>query len=112
MLAKTVRGQETIRLLELNRIPLQEERARWLILIDSLLLLCCILDTLPQARQLLIWTMQPDAPFAAMTRRYLSQKIPRLAHPELPHPFVELHDPVEQIIDLVEQHQEQLDQMV
>ncbi len=113
ILARTLRGQETINLLGLNRVLLQEERARWLILIDSLLLLlCCVPDTALQARQLLIWTMQPDAPFAAMTRAYLSQKTPRLVHPESPHSFVELHNPVQQVVELVERYQERLGEMM
>ncbi|MBN1935937.1 MAG: hypothetical protein JW934_14800 [Anaerolineae bacterium] len=112
ILYKTWRGQETISLLELNRISLQEERTRWLIWIDSLLLLCCMPSACPQARQLLIWAMQPDAPFTAMTRAYLSQKVPRLAYPESPHPFVELYDPIKDIIELVEHYQEQLTQMI
>ncbi len=48
--------------------------------------------------------MQPDAPYAAMTRAYLRQKSPRLATPDTPHPFVDLRQPLERIADLVEQY--------
>lgn len=105
---KTYRGEKTIKLIGLDRSPLEEERARWLMSINTLLLLALIPDTYDEARELLIWAMQADAPYAAMSRCYLNEKVPRLANPEIPHPFVKSSNQIERIATLVEQYTEQL----
>jgi uncharacterized protein (TIGR02646 family) len=113
VLAKTRRGEETVKLVGLDRSPLEDERALWLIKIDLLLLLlCCAPEASAEARQLLIWAMQADAPYSAMTRCYLRQKTPRLASPETPHAPVALHDPQERISNLVEQFVDQLQGLI
>jgi uncharacterized protein (TIGR02646 family) len=109
VLAKTRRGEETIKLVGLDRSPLEDERAQWLMKINELLLLvCCVPEASAEARELLIWAMQADAPYSAMTRCYLRQKTPRLADPEISHAHVVLHDPQERIAGLVEQYANQL----
>ncbi len=105
---KTHRGKETIGLVGLDRSPLEDERTQWLMVINFLLLLFCVPKTSAEARSLLIWAMQADAPYAAMTRCYLRRKTPRLANPELPHPLITLHDPQERIADFVQEHADQL----
>jgi len=113
VLGKTRRGEETIQLVGLNRSPLEEDRAQWLIMtINTLLLLFRVPETSAEARQLLIWAMQPDAPYAAMTRCYLRRVVPRLANPETPHAPVTLRDPQARIADIVEQHADQLWELV
>ena len=113
VLGRTRRGEETIKLVGLARSPLEDERALWLMKIDLLLLLlCCALEASAEARELLIWAMQADAPYAAMTRCYLRQKTPRLADPETPHAPVTPHDPQERIVGLVEQYTDQLQELV
>jgi hypothetical protein len=101
-LAKTQRGAETIKLVGLNRSPLEDERSQWLVRINALLLLCLMPQFQTQARSLLIWSMQDDAPYAAMTRCYLADKAPRLANPQQPHLRIELENPVDRIQCLVE----------
>lgn len=104
-LPKTERGKKTINLIGLNRSPLEDERSRWLIYINTLLLIC---SHLPQQRQetreLLIWSMQDDAPYAAMTRCYLRDKAPRLANPEQPHPHVDPRAPIARMEQLLEEN--------
>jgi uncharacterized protein (TIGR02646 family) len=112
VLGRTRRGEETIKLVGLDRSPLEDERALWLMNIASLLLLCCVPEASAEARELLIWAMQADAPYVAMTRCYLRQKTPRLADPQIPHAPVTLHDPREQIVALVEQHVDELQELV
>jgi len=112
VLGRTRRGEETIKLVGLARSPLEDERALWLMKIDLLLLLCCAPEASAEARELLIWAMQADAPYAAMTRCYLRQKTPRLADPETPHAPVTPHDPQERIVGLVEQYTDQLQELV
>lgn len=108
---KTERGQSTIKLIGLDRVPLLDDRAFWLNTINSLLLLLLIPEASHAAREFLIWAMQADAPYAAMTRAYLHSKVPRLAQPALPHPFVQLEHPLQAIARLVEQYAEQLQQL-
>ena len=112
ILGRTQRGEETIKLVGLDRSPLEDERALWLMNIASLLLLCCVPEASAEARELLIWAIQADAPYAAMTRCYLRQKTPRLADPQIPHAPVTLHDPQERIVALVEQHVGELYELV
>jgi uncharacterized protein (TIGR02646 family) len=103
-LAKTQRGAETIRLVGLNRSPLEDERSQWLVSVNALLLLCLVPQFKTQARDLLIWSMQDDAPYAAMTRCYLAQKTPRLANPQQLHLRIELEDPIGRIQQLIEEN--------
>lgn len=114
ILDKTPRGAETIKLIGLDRTPLVEERARWLMTIEFLLLLmiCHLPEIKQEVRQLLIWSMQPDAPYTAMTYSYLRNKAPGLANPKVPHPFVEPHNQLERIANLVEQYSDQLSELV
>ncbi len=78
---KTERGKQTIELVGLKRLDLEEERARWLDQICQLLLLATIPTFHREARTLLIWAMQPEAPYSAMTQAYLLEVAPRLANP-------------------------------
>ncbi len=107
-LGKTERGSETIRLVGLNRSPLEDERSRWLMSVNVLLLLCLSPEMKAEARSLLVWSMQSDAPYSAMTYSYLGQKAPRLANPDRPHPRVELHDPLSRIDQLLTEHSHSL----
>jgi hypothetical protein len=86
----TVCGQETIHLIGLDRYPLRNERGQWLSQIDALLLLAVLATdsaTKQEAREHLVWAMQIDAPYSAMTKAYLSIKCPKLARPAVPHPL-------------------------
>jgi uncharacterized protein (TIGR02646 family) len=113
VLSKTHRGEETIKLVGLDRSPLEDERALWLMNINLLLLLlCCAPEASAEARELLIWAMQADAPYAAMTRCYLRQRTPRLVDSETPHAPAVLHDPQQRIVGLIEQHADQLQELV
>ena len=113
VVGKTRRGEETIRLVGLDRSPLEDNRALWLMRINLLLLLlCCAPEVFEEARELLIWAIQPDAPYAAMTRCYLRQKVPLLANPETPHQTISLSDPVHRIEVLVRQYADRLAVMV
>lgn len=99
----TDRGRETIRLVRLDRSPLEDERARWLLQIDALLLLVIGSDEVAarEAREILIWSMQAEAPYAAMTRVYLESRVPRLAKPPEPHPRIEMDAPRRRIEHLL-----------
>ncbi len=102
---KTRRGEETIQLIGLDRSPLEEERSRWLNHINGLLLLCVSSENAEirrEARELLIWSMQDDAPYAAMTRCYLRARAPRLANPTQAHLLVKFDDPINHIRLLVD----------
>lgn len=102
---KTERGAETIQLIGLDRTPLEEERSRWLTYINTLLLHCVSSEPeiKKEARELLVWAMQDDAPYANMTRCYLRQKTPRLAAPSAPHPHVSFSNPMQHIQQLVDE---------
>lgn len=106
-LSKTQRGKKTIKLIGLERSPLKEERAKWLLQINSLLLLC-LTPARSTARQLLIWAMQPDAPYSAMTYCYLSEKTPKLANPKVPHSIMNFDDPFKRIAQLIENNKKYL----
>jgi uncharacterized protein (TIGR02646 family) len=83
----TKRGKKTVELIELNRQSLRNERAAWLNLVNSLLLLWVESEdekVRQECREHLIWTMQDDAPFAGMTRAYLGQKCAKFANPVVP----------------------------
>lgn len=103
-LPKTERGKKTIGLIGLNRSPLEAERSWWLVQINHLLLIWTHLPQQRQeARELLIWSMQDDAPYAAMTRCYLRDEAPRLANPEQPHPRINPKDPIARMNLFVEE---------
>jgi uncharacterized protein (TIGR02646 family) len=109
---RTPRGAKTVKLVGLDRTPLVEERARWLMTIRFLLLLIHrVPEVRKEVRELLIWSMQPDAPYTAMTRAYLRKKVPRLAKPDVPHPFIEPHNQLERIANLIEQYDDQLQEI-
>ncbi|MBI4659071.1 MAG: hypothetical protein HY735_09525 [Verrucomicrobia bacterium] len=111
----TERGRETVRLLGLDRPPLARERASWLVRVGSLLLLAaCAKEKRVQseARQLLIWCLQDDAPFAAMTRAWLSHEAPRLANPAQPHPRVSEADGLNRVARLVAEHRAETQQLI
>lgn len=110
-LAKTPRGEKTIRLVGLNRSPLEDERSQWLIRLNALLLLCLHTEFREQARKLLIWSMQANAPYSAMARCYLSRKAPRLAEPDRPHPWVDVADPLKEIDRLIVEHSSRLKEL-
>ncbi len=113
VLPQTRRGEETIKMIGLNRSPLEDDRALWLMRIDELLLLACsVSEVSAEARELLIWAMQADAPYSAMTRSYLREITPKLAKPDKPHPPIILDDPQERVADLVKQNTDQLRQLV
>ncbi|OQY46245.1 MAG: hypothetical protein B6242_08265 [Anaerolineaceae bacterium 4572_78] len=104
ILAITKRGKETINIIDLNRTMLKEERSRWLMNIKSLLILICRESELKQEiRKYLIWAMQPDAPYSAMTKAYLLEKTPKLAKPTTPHSHAELDKPLDKIDALLEE---------
>jgi uncharacterized protein (TIGR02646 family) len=109
VLHKTCRGKKTIQLIGLDRSSLEADRAKWLLQIDTLLLLL-LRDqaTRTMARELLIWAMQPYAPYSAMTYHYLSEKTPKLANPKKPHPHIKVDDPFKRIVELVESNKESL----
>ena len=101
------RGDVTIRLIGLGRRDLEVERALWLMQIDLLLLLSVASDDAAvrlESRNYLIWAMQDDAPYTAMTRLYLAEMCPQLAKPPMPHPHVIGEDIRRQIATLVEKN--------
>ena len=65
-----------------------------------------------EARQLLIWCLQEDAPFCAMTRAYLAREAPKLANPVRPHPRVSEADGLNRIAQLVAEYREETRQLV
>jgi uncharacterized protein (TIGR02646 family) len=86
------RGDVTIRLVCLYRHDLERERGSWLLKIDAFLLLSLQSqdeEVRHGSRDYLIWAMQDDAPYAAMTRQHLSEVCPQLANPAVPHPLVD-----------------------
>jgi uncharacterized protein (TIGR02646 family) len=105
------RGRETVRLLGLDRSPLARERASWLVKVEALLLLAACISqkrVRSEARDLLIWCLQQDAPFCAMTRAFLSRQAPKLANPPRPHPRIAEEDGLNRIARLVAQHREEI----
>lgn len=101
----TPRGRETVRLLGLARGPLEDERARWLLFVDTLLLLAVTPLSLREARDLLVWCAQVEAPWSACARARLAQCAPKL----LVAPRVTIDgDPVERIRRLVDTHRDAL----
>ncbi len=113
ILSRTNRGEKTVQEIGLNRESLTANRARWLMTVDLLLLLaCCVSEAHTGARKLLIWAMQPEAPYTAMTRAYLQRNAPKLAASNTTYPFVEEHRQLERIAELVAQYHEQLQQLI
>lgn len=105
------RGRETVRILGLDRPPLCRERASWLVKLEALLLLAaCTTQKRVQseARRLLIWCLQEDAPFCAMTRAFLSYQAPKLAYPRQPHTYIAEEDGLNRIAQLVAEHREDI----
>ncbi len=109
--ATTERGGETIRLVALGRSALEEERSRWQMRLNFLLLLMLVPQTASQARTLLIWAMQNEAPYAAMTRCYLRTKAPLLAGPQYPHSPLRMSDALAHIERLVNDNADSLREM-
>lgn len=102
------RGKETIRLVCLWRRDLEKERGLWLLQIDTLLLLAAHSqddDVLRASRDALLWSMQVEAPYAAMTRQYLAEVCPKFANPAVPHPIIVDENMQQRIADLVVKHQ-------
>lgn len=108
ILGKTERGEKTIELIGLDGSPHTDERASWLSTVEKALLLCLVPEAREVARRFIIWAMQPDAPYSAMTRRYLRERAPGLTDPVIPHPHVEFEEPLKQIAELVEKYKNQL----
>lgn len=106
---KTERGKRTIDQIKLDRSELEDARASWLLLIESLLLLALhVSEAKKQARELLIWAMQDDAPYAAMVRSYLHGCAPKLANPATPHPVVQLDEPNRKLTDILSKYNKEL----
>lgn len=106
---KTERGRRTIDQINLDRSELEDERSAWLLLIRSLLFLAVrVPETKTQARELLIWAMQDDAPYAAMVRSYLRKQVPKLANPITPHPVIQLDEPARRLSDILSRYEQEL----
>lgn len=106
------RGRKTIELIKLDRLDLDQKRMYWLNYISCLLLvLLRESEVRDQARKLLIWSMQDDAPYAGMIRVFLREKTPNLAIPITPHPMVGVDERIEAMRSLealVSRYQESL----
>ena len=103
ILSKTKRGRKTIEIIGLNRTDLGNQRSFWLMTINSLLVIMCRVPKLKQdIREFLIWAMQSNAPYCAMTKAYLSKKVPKLANPKIPHAQIEMDDPSTKISILLD----------
>jgi uncharacterized protein (TIGR02646 family) len=110
----TDRGRETVRLLGLDRTPLSRERAAWLVKVETLLLLACLAaeqEIRGEARRWVIWCLQEEAPFCAMTRSYVSYVAPKLVKPVQPHPKVNESEGMQRIARLVEDHLDEIRQL-
>lgn len=110
----TERGEVTVRLLALDRSPLTRERASWLLRVETLLLLAdCAREVRvrEEARRLVLWCLQEDAPFCAMTRAYVADTAPGLASPPHPHPWVSERDGQSRIAQLVAEHRDTIRQL-
>lgn len=112
ILGNTERGEKTIEQIGLDRSPNTDDRTTWLLLIDSAMLLCLVPEAKGSAITFLIWAMQRDAPYSAMTLSYLEEKMPQVASPVTPHPRIEFDEPAKQIAQLVEAHSSRLLEIV
>jgi hypothetical protein len=65
-----------------------------------------------KARRLLIWCLQEDAPFRAMTRAFLGHEAPKLASPAQPHPRLSEEDGLNCIAQMVAEHREEIRHLV
>ena len=102
----TRRGKQTVELVELDRQSLRDERASWLNVVGTLLLLWVESEdekVRRACREHLIWALQDDAPYSGMARAYLGEKCPKLANPKIPHLRLDECDRRERIRELVEQ---------
>jgi uncharacterized protein (TIGR02646 family) len=101
------RGEATIQLVRLYRHDLEKERGSWLLKIQALLVLTHHpqdADIRRESRKYLIWAMQDDAPYAAMTRQFLTEVCPQLANPPLPHPIIDGMAIEQRMADLLVKH--------
>jgi hypothetical protein len=115
ILGLSERGQKTVDLLGLGRSPLNAARAIWLTFIESLLLLASfahVREVKEEARNLLIWSMQDDAPYSAMVLSYISTMAPKLALPPVPHLLITEAGQQERIRQLVQQNADVIAQML
>ena len=90
---------------------LEKERGSWLNHVDTLLLLAVQagdVEIRRESRNCLIWSMQDDAPYAAMARLYLTEICPKLANPQVPHPFVDGATIQQRIVELIVRHHDAL----
>jgi hypothetical protein len=110
ILARTNRGDIIIGQIRLDRSDLLRERQQWLLFINNPLLLLLHLPSIK--RTLLIWALQDDAPYAALTRNYLAKWTPKLANPATPHPLLQLDNPLAMMRQIIEQHQQQLQELM
>lgn len=112
IIPKTIRGKKTIEQIRLHRIDLEKARALWLLDIEKLLLLAIrVPEARTTARELLIWAMQDDAPYAAMARSYLRRYAPKLADPAIPHPTVQLDEPARKLNEILNRYQAELQEL-
>ena len=110
--ASTTRGNQTIKLLGLDRSPLDQERAWWLLKIKILLLLMWrVPEASEEARLLLRWAVQPNAPYAAMTRAYLQHKTQHLMGTDAGIVSYNPDEQLDRITQLVEYYSEELQQL-
>jgi 5-methylcytosine-specific restriction endonuclease McrA len=108
-------GDETIRLVGLWRYDLEKERGSWLLNIDILLLLITNsqdAEVRSASRECLIWAMQDNAPYAAMTRQYLKNLCPNFANPKQPHPLIGGENIRQKIALLVAQNRKTVCQLI
>lgn len=111
----TPRGIETIRMLGLDRQELERERRRWLLLVNSVLILTLHSkrDLAESAKELLVWSVQPWAPYCAMVRSRLDLLSP--GYSERNMITTALGDPVdlfEKMSMLVEGHAREIAQLL
>jgi uncharacterized protein (TIGR02646 family) len=99
----TERGRVTIDMLGLDRSPLEDQRETWLLFINSLILLLMNESARAEASELLIWSMQPDAPYSAMVKTYIKEHVPQLV-PLSAHVRVRSQGPRQKLREFVKSH--------
>ncbi len=104
---KTIQGYKTVKLVNLWRSDLEEQRRIWLSTIDALLLLLKIPDARDKARMYLIWAIQDSAPYTAMTRCYLSEINSDFVRKQ--HQKVSMDEPVRQIRKLADSYRDEIE---
>jgi hypothetical protein len=100
----TKRGTKTIEIVDLDRPDLRSDRGSWLVLVYAILLLWMESskeEVRQQCREHLIWAMQEDAPYSAMTKALLVDKCPNFARPLSPHPHVDGDKREEQMLSMI-----------